>query len=87
MGSVDVQPTVPRVDLYHCQNTSLPRLELEKGWIIELDPINFGPIFIRLTKTNKIRNQRTCRQLQYEERLVEDPRADRLRHMPCLPSS
>jgi len=44
MGSADVLPTVPRVDLYHRQNVSLPRLEPEKGWIMGLDPINFGPL-------------------------------------------
>ena len=59
MGSADVLPADPRVDLYHRQNISLPRIVPEKGWVLGFNPTNFGPLFIRLTKTNKIRNHRT----------------------------
>jgi len=44
MGSADVLPTVPRVDLYHRQNVSLLRVEPEKEWIMEKDPKKFGPL-------------------------------------------
>ena len=43
MGSADVLPTVPQIDLYHRQNKSLLGLEPEKGWVMKIDPINFGP--------------------------------------------
>ena len=68
MGSADVLPTVPRVDLYHRQNVSLLQMEPEKGWVMEIDPNILVRKALRLTKTNKIRNQRTCPRLQLEER-------------------
>ncbi len=77
MGSADVLPTVPRVDLYHRQNVSLLQMESEKGWVTEIDPNILVRKALRLTKTNKIRNLKTCPRLQCGGHPDEDRRANR----------